>query len=59
MDVSVLSGVLAERLLTYTPWLDKVFFCNSGAEAVEAAMKFARCATQRPDILYADHAYHG
>ena len=59
MDVSVLSGVLAERLLAYTPWLDKVFFANSGAEAVEAAMKFARCATGRPDILHADHAYHG
>jgi ornithine--oxo-acid transaminase len=37
MDVSVLSGLLAERLLKYTPWLDKAFFCNSGAEAVEAA----------------------
>lgn len=59
MDVSVLSGVLAERLLAYTPWLDKVFFSNSGAEAVEAAIKFARCATGRPDIAYADHAFHG
>ena len=59
MDVSVLSGVLAERLLKYTPWLDKVFFSNSGAEAVEAAIKFARCATGRPDIAYADHAFHG
>ena len=59
MDVSVLSGVLAERLLTYTPWLDKVFFANSGAEAVEAAIKFARCTTGRPDIAYADHAFHG
>ena len=59
MDVSVLSGVLAERLLAYTPWLDKVFFSNSGAEAVEAAIKFARCATGRPEIAYADHAFHG
>ena len=59
MDVSVLSGVLAERLLTYTPWLDKVFFSNSGAEAVEAAIKFARCTTGRPEIVYADHAFHG
>ncbi len=59
MDVSVLSGVLAERLLAYTPWLDKVFFSNSGAEAVEAAIKFARCATGRRDIAYADHAFHG
>ena len=59
MDVSVLSGVLAERLLAYTPWLDKVFFANSGAEAVEAAIKFARCTTGRADIAYADHAFHG
>ncbi len=59
MDVSVLSGVLAERLLAYTPWLDKVFFSNSGAEAVEAAIKFARCTTGRPEIAYADHAFHG
>ena len=59
MDVSVLSGVLAERLLKYTPWLDKVFFSNSGAEAVEAAIKFARCTTGRGEIAYADHAFHG
>ena len=59
MDVSVLSGVLAERLLRYTPYLDKVFFSNSGAEAVEAAIKFARCTTGRAEIAYADHAFHG
>lgn len=59
MDVSVLSGVLAERLLGFTPWLDKAFFANSGAEAVEAAIKFARCATRRPHILYAEHSFHG
>jgi len=59
MDVSVLSGLLAERLLKYTPWLDKAFFCNSGAEAVEAAMKFARSATGRSRILFCDHAFHG
>jgi ornithine--oxo-acid transaminase len=59
MDVSVLSGVLAERLLKYTPYLDKVFFSNSGAEAVEAAIKFARATTGRGEIAYADHAFHG
>src|SRR5271155_4753929 len=42
MDVSVLAGVLAERLLAYAPWLQKVFFANSGSEAFEAAVKFAR-----------------
>ncbi len=59
MDVSVLAGVLAERLLRYAPGLEKVFFCNSGAEAVEAAIKFARCSTGRDDIAYASHSYHG
>jgi ornithine--oxo-acid transaminase len=59
LDVSTLAGVLAERLLTYVPYLDKVFFANSGAECVEAAIKFARCATGRPGIVYCDHAFHG
>jgi ornithine--oxo-acid transaminase len=59
MDVSILAGLLAEKLLRYTPWLDKAFFCNSGAEAVEAAMKFARSATGRPGLVFCDHAYHG
>ncbi len=59
MDVSILAGLLAERLLKYTPWLDKAFFCNSGAEAVEAAMKFARSSTGRSRILFCDHAFHG
>ncbi|MDR3462851.1 MAG: aspartate aminotransferase family protein [Beijerinckiaceae bacterium] len=59
MDVSVLSGILAERLLEYVPYLEKVFFANSGTEAVEASIKFARCATGRPDIVHASHSYHG
>src|ERR1700740_3707627 len=59
LDVSTLAGVLAERLLAYVPHLDKVFFANSGAECVEAAIKFARCATGRPGIVYCDHAFHG
>ena len=59
MDVSVLSGLLAEQLLAFAPYMDKVFFANSGAEAVEAAMKFARSATGRPGVLFCDHAFHG
>src|SRR5688572_27777399 len=42
MDVSTLAGILAERLLAHVPYLDKVLFANSGAEAVEAAIKFSR-----------------
>jgi ornithine--oxo-acid transaminase len=59
MDVSTLAGVLAERLLALVPHLDKVFFANSGAESVEAAMKFARAATGRSGIAYCSHAFHG
>jgi ornithine--oxo-acid transaminase len=59
MDVSTLAGILAERLLAHVPYLDKVFFANSGTECVEAAIKFARGATGRPGILYMGHAYHG
>jgi len=59
MDVSTLAGILAERLLALVPHLDKVFFANSGAEAVEAAIKFARAATGRAGIVYCSHAFHG
>src|SRR5256886_1021507 len=58
-DVSTLAGILAERLLEHVPYLDKVFFANSGAETVEAAIKFARGATGRPGIAYCGHAFHG
>jgi ornithine--oxo-acid transaminase len=59
MDVSTLAGVLAERLLVRARYLDKVFFVNSGAEAVESAIKFARGATGRRGIVYCEHAFHG
>ena len=59
MDVSPLAGVLAERLLRYTPFLDKVHFVNSGSEAVEAALKMARKATGRPGLVYCANAFHG
>jgi len=58
-DVSVLAGLLAERLLERAPWLDKVFFANSGAESVEAAIKFARAATGRPGVVHCAHSFHG
>jgi ornithine--oxo-acid transaminase len=58
-DVSPLAGLLAQRLLGYMPYLDKVFFANSGTEAVEAAIKFARAATRRPGIIHCEHSFHG
>ena len=59
MDVPPLAGILAERLLRYTPFLEKVFFTNSGAEAVESSIKFARKATGRPGLVYCTNAFHG
>ncbi|NYV74956.1 aspartate aminotransferase family protein [Streptomyces sp. UH6] len=58
-DCPPLPGLLAERLLAHSPHLDRVFFGNSGTEAVETALKFARRATGRPRVLHCDHAFHG
>jgi ornithine--oxo-acid transaminase len=58
-DLPLLPGLLAEKLVSVTPGMDRVYFCNSGSEAVEAALKFARRATGRRRILYCSHAYHG
>ncbi|MFF9478830.1 aspartate aminotransferase family protein [Streptomyces sp. NPDC014733] len=58
-DCQPLPGLLAEKLLSHTPHLDRVFFGNSGTEAVETALKFARYATGKPRVLYCTHAFHG
>jgi ornithine--oxo-acid transaminase len=58
-DCPPLPGLLAERLLAQTPEFDRVYFGNSGTEAVETALKFARYATGRKRILYCSHAFHG
>lgn len=52
---------LAERLIKLTPgnFPKKAAFFNSGAEAVENAVKVARYATNRPAIIVFDNAYHG
>ncbi len=52
--------VLAERIARMVPGkLDKVFFANSGAEAVEGAIKLARYVTRRPGIVAFQGAFHG
>lgn len=60
MDCALMSGLLAEKIVEITPpHLDAVFFCNSGTEAVEGALKFARGATGRKRILTLSGSYHG
>ncbi|MDR1001098.1 MAG: aspartate aminotransferase family protein [Clostridiales bacterium] len=65
---------LAERLITHSPF-DKVFFCNSGAEAVEGSLKLARQYAYKkhlqdkdihhdkcdaiPEIISMAHSFHG
>src|ERR1700727_560024 len=58
-DTPLLRGLLAEQLVAKADGMERVYFCNSGTEAVEASLKFARYATGRPRIIYCDHAFHG
>lgn len=54
------AGELARRLVSIAPaGLEKVTFTNSGAEAVEAAVKLARAKTGRMGIIAADNSFHG
>ena len=51
----------AERIAGLCPFLDhpQVFFCNSGAEAVDGALKLARKVTGRPSVIAFRRAFHG
>jgi acetylornithine/succinyldiaminopimelate/putrescine aminotransferase len=50
----------AEKLVSIAPPpLNKVFFCNSGTEANENAMRMARMATQREQIVTFSGGFHG
>jgi len=60
LDCALLPGLVGKALLERAPaGLSRVFFANSGTEATEAALKFARCATGRPRMLYCHNGYHG
>lgn len=51
---------LCERLIQIAPpSLKRVFLCNSGTEAIEAALKLARFATGRTDFVCATRGFHG
>jgi len=50
----------AEKLVSIAPdQLTKVFFCNSGTEANENAMRMARMATKREQIITFSGGFHG
>jgi predicted acetylornithine/succinylornithine family transaminase len=51
-------SALAERLSARFGGA-QAFFCNSGAEAVEAALKYSRKATRRPGIVALEGSFHG
>src|ERR1700693_3860643 len=54
------AGRLAGRLCELAGGrVKKVFFCSSGSEGVEAAIKFSRAHTKRDGLLYAQGAFHG
>ncbi len=48
-----------KKLCSLVDGLDRVFLCNSGTEAVEASLKFARISTGRKNIVAAMRAFHG
>ena len=50
---------LMKKMASLVPGLERVFFCNSGTESVEAALKFARISTGRTNIVAAMRAFHG
>ena len=51
--------LLAELARIAPPGLDRAFLCNSGTEAAEAALKFARLSTGRTKIIAAMRGFHG
>lgn len=56
-----LNVLLAERIAEMVPYIEdpQVFFCNSGAEAVDGSLKLARKTTGRPGVLAFYGGFHG
>ena len=60
LGVTQLGGLLAEELLSVAPpSVARVLFTNSGAEAVEAALKLGRAATGRTRVVSVENGFHG
>jgi putrescine aminotransferase len=53
-------GELSEKLAAITPGdISRAFYCNSGTEAVEGAIKLARASTGKTQIISTENAFHG
>jgi len=50
---------LLAREIAEISGMDRVFYCNSGAEAVEAALKLARKTSGKKEFIATEHAFHG
>jgi predicted acetylornithine/succinylornithine family transaminase len=51
-------GILGEKLVRASGLL-RAFFCNSGTEANEAALKFARLTTKKTNLVALEESFHG
>lgn len=59
-NLSKMAGALAHNLAKITPGdLQNTFFCNSGAEAVEGAIKTARISTGKTGLISCEGSFHG
>jgi len=53
-------ALLLEKLVQITPeGLNRVYLCNSGAEAIEAAIKFTRLSMKKTDFISTVRGFHG
>lgn len=53
-------AMLLEKLVEISPkGLNRAFLCNSGAESIEAAIKFARISSNKTDFVVAKRGFHG
>ncbi len=60
METPILCGLVARDLKQRCGYgMDKVYFCSTGAEGNETAIKFVRRATGRDKLLFASSAFHG
>lgn len=59
-SLGMVVAALARNLALITPGnLQRSFICNSGAEAVEGALKLARAASGRQKLIYCEGSFHG